>query len=299
MTTLQEVFAEMQALPGGVGTRRRSSSPFAGEHRSKFLGRGLDFYKKVPYEPSRHSVDQIDWFDTKDPTQIFVREALLLRENKVLLVLDLSSSISFGVQESVKERLMLVSAGTVGLTAAHNHDKVGMLGFADRLIFDEPLRGGEKRLYYLIRQVHSFFASQEEGARRGTDFNPILKLLINRFSGSCTIFLFSDFVGCETIADSPLFGMAAAKHELVCVILDDPEEYSVRGRFGTVTIQDRETGELTKVPVRHFRRVKDEMFRRREAMRDSFKRLGVESLVLTYGSHLSQLAAFLGERRKQ
>lgn len=299
MISLSQVFAGMQALPGGVGMRRWSSRLFAGEHRSRFLGRGLEFYKKTPYDPSRHSVDQIDWFDTRDPEQIFVREALLLRENKVILVLDLSSSISFGVGESVKERLILVSAGTVGLTAAHNHDKVGLLGFADNVIIDEPPRGGEKRLYYLIRRVHSFFENQDEGSRRGTNFNLILKLITSRFSGSCTVFLFSDFVGSENIAASPLFGMVATKHELVCVIVDDPQEYAAKGFFGTITVQDLETGELHKMPIRHFRRAREEMLRCREAMREGFKRLGVESLELTYGNHLSQLAAFLKERRKR
>jgi uncharacterized protein (DUF58 family) len=298
MTPLSVIFSGMRALSGGVGMRHPSLRFLAGEHRSRFLGRGLGFFRKVVYDPAKHSIDQIDWLDTRDPSQVFARETLLLRDNKVILVLDLSSSISFGIKEPVKEKLMLESAGTVGLTAAHNHDQVGLIGFADQIIINEPARGGERRVYYLIRRVYDFLACEDEHARRGTNF-PLVLNWLSRTSYRGTIFIFSDFVGCETIAASPIFKNVAIKHDLVCVIVDDPEEYNVRGLMGTVTLQDRESGALIKIPIRRFRKIKEEISRRRQAMQDEFKRLGVDSIVLTYGNHVGSLAALFKERRSE
>src|SRR3989344_3284678 len=156
---LKSVFSSMRAFPGGVRSKKRSSRILSGEHRSLFLGRGLDFYRKVEYNPLEHSIDQISWHDTADPDKVYVREAILLKQEILLLVLDFSSSMDFGVKAQRKLKLMLEASGTVGLTAAHDHDKVGLVGFTDRIVMEKPVKAGYKRIYHLIREVYSFFAS--------------------------------------------------------------------------------------------------------------------------------------------
>ena len=92
----------------------------------------------------------------------------------------------------------------------------------------------------------------------------------------------------------------ASRHEVVFVILDDPEEFELKGFFGTVQVRNLEDKkDVVNVPVRHFKRIRREMLERRRKMREDLNRLGIDSVELAYGDHVNRLAGFFEERRRR
>ena len=206
--------------------------------------------------------------------------------------------MSFGIDYSKKERLLLEAAGVIGLSAAHAGDRVGLIGFTDRIVMDKPPRMSETLVYYLIREVYNFLSTAPVIGRE-TDMYCVLDFVERRFRDSCLIFIFSDFIDWEHIVNSPLLRQVNSRHEVVFVIIDDPEEFDVNIRFGSVRMKDMERDKIFTVPIRNLPKMREGLARRRDEMRRELRLLGIDSVELVYGEHISELEGFFEKRRQR
>lgn len=297
--TKKNLMQFMRVLQVDIHPRMPSKRIRYGAHRSIFRGRGFEFYETRPFDPMRDSLHHIMWHSIQDPSELLVREAVEEKEMPVTLLLDLSSSMSFKVKRSHKRRLLFDAAGSIGLTAAHLQDKVGLVGFTDKIVLAIPPMMGSDHVYYSMKKVLAFLSDPRSEAGQETDLAEAFRFVRDRLKHSGLIFTFSDFIGWEHIPDLEVFRAVAAKHEVVCVILDDPKEFDVRGFSGSIRMRDMEKGNVYTVPVRTLPKIRRELQKRREKMRAKLARLGVPSVELTYGNHLAELTGFLKERRKK
>ncbi len=301
MSLYEEVVKELRRIQGGISVSSLSSRLRFGDHRSMFKEQGHDFYQLREYDPERDSVERIVWDQAAQAgDELYVREAIEPKDFPVYLLVDLSSSIDFSEDKGIfpKRKLLLECAGSLGLTAAHIQDRVGLIGFTDRIILDEPPRSGNNQVYYLLSRLCDFFENAPKNKSRQTDFWTVLDLIRKRSRGPTLILILSDFIGWEKIADSPFIARRNAHHEFVFLILHDPNEFSIKNRLGYVRIKNMETGDIEVVSVRKLRAMHAEALKAREAFRAKLKKTGVDSIVLTYGNHFEQLAKFFAERRE-
>ncbi|NPV14141.1 DUF58 domain-containing protein [candidate division WOR-3 bacterium] len=281
-----------------IRTRRLVNTVFAGEYRSSFKGRGVEFADVREYQVG-DDVRTIDWRLTARFGKPFVKQFAEERELLVMLVVDASGSNRFGTKGALKiEQAALVSA-TLAFSAIKNNDKVGLVFFTDRIEHFVPPAKGRTHVLRLVRDI-LFFQPQGVGTAPGAALEFVLHILKRR----AIVFLVSDllgpgFVGAEF--EKPL-SIMSRQHDLVVLSINDRAEQSLPA-LGLQEFVDAETGK--RVLVNTSARWVQEVFRQRREKRQEmlsrlFQRLGVDHIpLLTDEPFTPKLHRFFQERARR
>jgi uncharacterized protein (DUF58 family) len=272
--------------------RRLMENRAVGAYDSVFRGHGIEFSEVRAYQPG-DPFQAIDWKVTARMGKPFIKKFVEERELTVLLAVDLSGSTDFGTRVRTKRDLSLELAALLGLAAARNNDRVGLLLFTDRVERWLAPRRGRGRL----RQLRHVMASHRpEG--RGTDVGLALQTAVRSLKTRSLVFVLSDFQGTEFI--KPLTA-ASRKHDVVGLHLVDPGERSFP-RAGLVEVRDPETGQYGVLdlgdPTTRQELASLEEARERQ-VEEQFRRAGADRLLLaTDRSYAAELAAFFAGRAR-
>ena len=301
---IEDIFSSIQRSANKIPAGTLSARLRFGEHKSDFRDQGYDFYQIREYDPERDSVSQIQWSSFDPDGTVYVREAKITKEFVVIVMADLSSSMAFSAGYPCKIRLLLETIGSIGLTCFHGQDPMGLIGFADNVIFDEPPRVGENNTYYLLEKLYDYFETMfkelsEGQPGRGTDFPEALDFFAKRYGNKrCFVVVVSDFIGCENLIDSPILQDITSQHEAVFLFLDDPNEFKIKSPWGFLRTRDVESGKIGTVSLRRFQQSGriTRMFRKR--LREELGSAEVDSVVLEPGK-IDRLARFFQTRQEK
>jgi len=97
---------------------------FAGEYRSVFRGRGMEFDQVVKYEYG-DDVRDIDWNVTARLGEPYRKKFIEEREITIVLLFEDTPSLQFGSASVSKREALLELAGLLFLLAAVNRDRIG------------------------------------------------------------------------------------------------------------------------------------------------------------------------------
>ncbi len=255
-----------------------------------FRGHGIEFSEVRAYQPG-DPFQAIDWKVTARMGRPFIKKFVEERELTVLLVVDLSGSTDFGTRKRTKRELSLELAAVLGLAAARNNDKVGLLLFSDRVERWLPPRRGRGRLRQLL---HVMASHRPEGT--GTDIGLALTTASRSLKTRSLVFVLSDFL-------APPFRKeltaTSRKHDVVGLHLVDPGEQALPA-IGLLEVRDPETGASGVLDLGHpqtrqyLERVAAE---REETVATLFRRAGADRVVLrTDRPYSADLAAFFAAR---
>src|SRR5829696_4225707 len=172
-------------------TRGMVEAAFAGQYRSVFKGRGMNFEEVREYQPG-DEVRAIEWNVTARFGEVrgeaYVKKFTEERELTVMLVVDVSASGEFGSVHLSKRELAAEVASLLAFSAIRNNDKVGLLLFSDHVeLFIAPKKGRLHTLR-LIREILFF-----EPKGRGTDPGGALNYMNRVLHRRSVVFLLSDF----------------------------------------------------------------------------------------------------------
>ena len=297
---VEEVFARFRDIKHGIKAKKKSTSIHYGEHKSGFKGAGYDIVGVELWRPGQPLKD-IAWTLSLRtyPDKIFKIERMEPKELRTLLVLDLSSSTLFQIsKESNKALLMLDLVGNIGLTRANVRDPVGLLAFSDQIeLFLKP-KLGSSQVFYIAQQIfEKMRLARKFPTRRQADFSVAFKFMAARLKTRHSVILISDVVDLvndHASIDFKRLSQLAAKHDMMVLILDDPEEFQVRSRVGYIRISDMETGKQTVISARKAGAIRRQIKERRDALQYKLKQAsGVDSVVLTPENHADALPKFL------
>ena len=171
--------------------RRLMENRAVGAYDSVFRGHGVEFSEVRAYQPG-DPFQAIDWKVTARMGKPFIKKFVEERELTVLLAVDLSGSTDFGTRVRTKRDLSLELAALLGLAAARNNDRVGLLLFTDRVERWLAPRRGRGRLRQLL---HVMASHRPEG--RGTDIGLALATAVRSLKTRSLVFVLSDFQGPE------------------------------------------------------------------------------------------------------
>lgn len=218
-------------------TRGMVETAFAGQYRSIFKGRGMNFEEVREYQPG-DEVRTIDWNVTARYGEPFVKKFTEERELTVMLLVDVSASGNFGSVELSKRELAAEVACLFAFSAIRNSDKVGLILFSDHVeLFIAPKKG-RAHILRLIREILFF-----EPKGRGTDPADALNFLNQVVHRRSVVFLISDF---QTPQFSKELSVTSRRHDLIAVPIIDPREEELPN-VGRVTLEDAETGEQIEI----------------------------------------------------
>ena len=235
---ISEILKKVQRIQ--IVANRTVNDLMAGQYKSVFRGRGMEFDEVREYQPG-DDIRTIDWNVTARTGTPFIKRFCEERELTVLLLVDVSASGVFGSGEQSKMDLTVEVAAMLMFSALKNNDKVGLITFCDKVIDYFPPRKGKSNLLKLIRHLIS-----AEPAPRETNLAVALDYLNRVQKRRAVVFLMSDF-----LAPSARHTMTVAnrRHDLIAVTVTDPREQSLSD-VGFITLKDAETGQIVELDTR-------------------------------------------------
>ena len=212
----REILKKVRAIQ--IQTTRVVNDIMAGEYKSVFKGRGMEFSEVRKYFPG-DDIRQIDWNVTARAGEPHVKRFVEERELTVMLVVDMSSSGDFGSGTSARNEISAEICALLAFSAIRNNDRVGLIIFSDRIEMVIPPKKGKKHVLRLIREVLAFRPSGG-----GTDISAALEYMNSVCRRHSVSFLISDFIdsGFERAVK-----ITSKRHDLIPVRITDPDRKSV------------------------------------------------------------------------
>jgi uncharacterized protein (DUF58 family) len=273
-----------------VTTRHLADEMLAGEYRSAFKGRGLDFEELRAYEPG-DDLRLIDWNVTARLGTAHVRRYREEREMNIILAIDVSASGDLVSGRQSKRDLAAEVGACLAYSAVHNRDRVGLLLFSDRTERVVRPNRGRDHVLRLIRDI-----LYHEPRSRGTSLRAALEHLHQFQRRRSVVFLISDFID-EGYEKS--LAVVARRHDVIPIIVRDGPDEALPAA-GRIRLQDAETGEQVELDTGSLA-VRERIARaaalRRERQRIAFLRAGCAAIELKTGlDYLGPLRDFMRQR---
>jgi uncharacterized protein (DUF58 family) len=216
-----------------IRTKGLVNQVFSGEYHSVFKGKGMEFSEVREYQFG-DDIRNIDWNVTARFGHPFVKIFEEERELTVILMIDLSGSLSFGTQKKTKQRVAAEISAILSFSALKNNDKVGLILFTDKIEKFVPPRKGRKHVLRIVREILSF---KPEGNK--TNLKSALEYLNTTIKKRSIVFFLSDFIddGFEKI-----LSVVSKKHDFIALSIEDIREKDLVN-IGLVKFFDAETGQ--------------------------------------------------------
>ncbi len=152
----------LRLLARGLDTvvSRQARSALAGQHLSRFRGRGMDYLESRAYEPG-DDIRNMDWKVTartgKPHTKLFHEE----RQRPVLLILDVNPGMFFGSRERLKSVQAARLAALLGWVTIRRGDRIGAFAFGRGEAELAP-QGGQRGVMRLLRALRDWYRPEAE-----------------------------------------------------------------------------------------------------------------------------------------
>ncbi len=273
-----------------IRTSHIANDFFAGHYHSAFKGQGMEFEEVREYQPG-DEIRRIDWNVTARQGRPFVKRFREERELTVMLLVDVSGSQEFGTAGQLKRELAAELGATLAFSAIKNNDKVGFIGFSDKI---ERYVKPDKGTRHVLRVIRELLTLKATG--RGTDIAGGLDYFHRVSRRRAVVFLISDF---QDEGYERKLQLVRRRHDLIPITVTDPRELEIpKVRF--IDMVDSETGDLVTVDTSSaaFRRE----YRRRalvgaEARKKEFRKIKADSIDLSTGqSFIEPLSRFFRAR---
>lgn len=273
-----------------IYTNRTVNDILAGQYRSVFKGRGMEFDEVREYTPG-DDIRTIDWNVTARYGHPFVKRYVEERELTVMLVVDASASGLFGTSGQIKAELATEICALLAFSAIRNNDRVGLVLFTDRVEKYIPPKKGREHVLRLIRDLLAF---EPEGT--GTNLSEALDFVGRVQRRRAVVFLLSDFLGEDY---EQALRSVNRRHDLVTMSVTDPLEVEIPP-VGFLELEDAETGEVIVIDtadVRFQKRFRPSSEGEQKDLRDNLRRLNVDHVPLLTGEdYATPLVRFFQER---
>ncbi|HEX2736186.1 MAG TPA: DUF58 domain-containing protein [Polyangiaceae bacterium] len=276
-----------------ITTNRLANEQLSGNYTSGFKGQGLAFSEVRQYQPG-DDIRTIDWNVSARMNEAYVKVFTEEREMTVMLLVDVSSSGSFGTRTASKARVAAEVAALCAFSAIKNNDRVGLILVSDRVEKIVPPQKGQKHVLRVIREI---LGAKPSGV--GTDLAEGLHTLAKVARRRSVAFCLSDFF-CDGYERA--LSLAAARHDLVPILIADPRDDELVD-VGLASFEDLETGEEVLVDTRspsvrqHYQKSMQEY---RQAQLRLFKKFGLDHcIVRTDRPYINPLRELFARRAKR
>jgi len=254
-----------------VKTNYMVNDIMAGEYVSAFKGRGMEFSEVREYLPG-DDVRLIDWNVTARMNQPFIKEFKEERELTLMLLVDVSSSGSFGSGYKLKNEIAAEVASILAFAAIKNNDKIGLIIFSDKIEYHIPPNKGKAHIWNIIRTILSF---KPEG--KGTNLVLPLEYLLKIQKKKATTFLISDF---QDSNYEQKLKLANQKFDIIAINIIDPRE-EILPNVGRVFLKDSESGKTLLIDTNNPKFIQEHQKISSQVRQDRkryFNSIGIDSI---------------------
>lgn len=236
-------------------------------------------------------VRSIDWNVTARFNTPYVKIFEEERELTVMLLVDVSSSESFGTINQSKKDLITEISAVLAFSATTNNDKVGVIFYSDRI---EQFIPPKKGRFHILRIIRELIELKPKG--RKTDLKVALDFFNQIVKKRAIMFILSDFF---TAGYSEALSIAARKHDVVGIQTVDPAEMQLPSA-GLIPAFDPETGDrfwLDSSSRKVRRKYRQQFIAYEDYFRQAFIKCGKDAIqVATNKSYVKALLSLFKKR---
>ncbi len=263
--------------------RRPVEHLLAGEYRSVFRGRGVEFEDVRPYQPG-DDVRTMDWKVTARTGVAHIKRHIEEREQFIHLLVDLSGSILHDARGRTRQTVAEVCS-LITMAAIKNQDRVGLMLFTDQIELIIPPGKGRSHAMRIMDALLNF---QPEG--RGTDFPEMLGRFGHLARKRSVAFVVSDFLASNYMEDLQAL---AFRHDINAIRISGHSTDGI-APTGLVRMEDAESGEQRVIDL------KANPQNRGHALRQQMLESGVSLMELEDGADcVEALAGFFHSRQRR
>ncbi len=226
--TLQQLVAlRLCAAQLQLFSANPSRTLLAGNVRSRFRGRGLDFAEVRSYQPG-DEIRAIDWRVTARTGTAHTKLYTEDRERPVLIVLDQSHNMRFGTRRYFKSVQAAESAALLAWSALRHNDRVGGLVFSEKDQLDIRPKRSRKTVLSLLSAIAEIRqqSSDVDTSAPPHSINSILTELRRLAKPGTAIFLLSDFAQLDDSGQKQLH-LLKRHNDVHALNFFDPMEYQL------------------------------------------------------------------------
>lgn len=288
MKTERSLLSKKELLD--IFVNHRVDSPFPGDWESIFKGTGFEFWALRELELT-DSFKNIDWKSTAKTGKYYVREYLAESYFSLMILYDISNSVSFGRKELLQANI----AVSLAYTATATNNGCGLIMFADELIMYIPPRMGWSHFMQILTAI----AQAKPIDCQETNLNHALTKLVRELPESLT-FILSDFL--FTFKSDYSFQRTihgTNKHEVKALqILEDFESKLPPNSRGLISLYDYENGKTTLIDLHKWKFYNDDMKHKMTEIKYQLNNAGIELLTITPEDDFSlKIKTFMQMRR--
>jgi uncharacterized protein (DUF58 family) len=272
---------------------RLVESLLAGNYRSVFRGPGIEFDEVREYVEG-DDARLIDWNVSSRFGQVYTKTFREEREMTLFLVLDISSSLSYGSRRRSMREIALVTSALLTLAAVQNNDKVGGVLFGGKISSWIPPAKGRSHAMRLLQEIVATTATEE-----GSDLALALRTVSESLKRRGIVVIISDFLTADYQQELSLI---ARRHDVIAVRISDPVTDDLP-EIGLLSVADPETDESVYIDgtSRRYRFEYEQFWRRqrRQWLREC-RRRGISAIeIRTVDDVAERLIGFFQRRRKR
>ena len=266
--------------------RRPVEHVLAGEYKSVFRGRGLEFEDVRPYQHG-DDVRAMDWKVTARTGEPHIKRYIEEREQVVYLLVDVSASMRHDNSGNKRETLTELCA-LITLSAIKNQDRVGLILFSDQIEQIIMPSKGRRHAMRIIDELINFKPTNKK-----TDLLSMLERFRHLSRKYSIVFLISDFL---TDPSTLELQALSSTHDLNTIQILHPPNESKKGR-ALIRIEDAETGQQEIIDSTY---QNTQYAAQQVQLREGMLKAGINLMQIESGSDcVDALTAYFHERQRR
>ncbi|NQU78358.1 DUF58 domain-containing protein [Candidatus Woesearchaeota archaeon] len=273
-------------------SKKSISGWLSGDFRSILKGTGLEFRGYRKYNVAEDDAKLIDWKASLRSRYLVVKEMIEEKNNNVMFFVDVSSSMSFGSTDKLKNEYAIEMVASMAHALMDGGDSAGLTLFSDKIIRTIPANTGKKHYYNMIHTITDP-KLYEGSCNMEKAIHDLTAILLRR----SIVILVTDFIGMKGNWFERMRSLAA-KHELIIFIVQDPRDISVPAETGPVFIQDPFTHETLLIDTKEIKEDYDKHAQeQKEQLSKKLKSIHVDFMFIrTDGAFAKTLFSYFKER---
>jgi uncharacterized protein (DUF58 family) len=247
-----------QARANKLPTRRqfRARAALAGQHQSRFRGRGVDYLESRHYLPG-DDIRNMDWRVTartgRAHTKVFQEE----RERPVVLLLDRNPSMYFATRGVLKSVMAAHLAALLAWSTVRSGDRIGGFAFGGEQHHELEPAGGRRGAMRLIKPLVEWMNPPSQKPERETLATALGRLRRVARPGTLVVIL-SDFYHQDEELERQLSRLRQHNDVMACQILDPIEARGLP--LGSYPVTDGEQQQILQLRNQHdFQRQQEQL----------------------------------------
>ncbi|MCO5248483.1 MAG: DUF58 domain-containing protein [Chitinophagales bacterium] len=231
---IRQIISRVQEIE--IRSKLLSNQEFAGEYKTAFKGRGMQFSEVRQYSYG-DDVRHIDWNVSARMQNPYIKLFQEEREQTLFFLVDISSSVLTSIAETDRKERIAEMVAALAFSANKNRDKVGLLLFDTEVRMVLPPVSGYQQIIQMIKNI----LQAESVQNKGTDFDEAIRYFKRIYKKNAIVFLISDFIN-DNYENA--VKLLSAGNDLIGVAVKDPLD-DMLPDIGLVQIKDAETDAVT------------------------------------------------------